>query len=260
VHLNRKLHLLVAVVSMLVLLPVQAFATGIAIFRSDEGVVIAVDSKTTINRRGEVEREVETCKLTRLRDAVFVATGTTRMSRLTPNGFATTFDVRKLAVELLNGPGSIEERFAAFRHVLELNLAKVFKNRKQFHQPPGVPLLAVALAATDNGIPVVWHLSYTPTDLFDHGVRLRPSSGLCAAGCRQPWTLMGYSQPVLDQITTGELKSLLNDPNRATTARRLVEVMIEGTPAYVGPPIDVIEVRPDGQSICVNCKRGCPAD
>jgi hypothetical protein len=239
--------------------PVQTLATGIAIFRSDDAVVIAVDSKTTVHDRGRVQGELETCKLTRLRDAVFVATGTTRTRRMTSNGLATTFDVRQLAMDLLNAPGSIEDRIGKFRHVLEMTLAKTFKKRRQFDQRSGVPVLAVAIAAADNGVPVLWHLSYTPNDSPDQPLSLRPKSGLCAAGCKQPWTLMGQSQYLLDQISSGRLQPLLSAPNRAETARRFVEVMIEGAPARVGPPIDVVEVKPDGQAVCVNCKIGCPA-
>jgi hypothetical protein len=177
---------------------------------------------------------------------------------MTSNGLTTTFDVKKLAMELLNGPGSIEDRVGKFRHVLEMNLAKAFRRRWQFDQPAGVPVLAVAVAAADNGVPVLWHVSYTP-DLSDETVRLRPTSVVCGAGCQQPWTVMGYSQPLLDQISSGKLSPLLSNPNRAETARRFVEVMIEGNPARVGPPIDVVEVKPDGRSVCITCKQGCPA-
>ena len=249
----------VAVLVGICCFPVTTLATGIAIFRSDDAVVIAVDSKTTVHDRGRVQGERETCKLTRLRDAVFVATGTTRTRRMTSSGLATTFDVRQLALDLLNAPGSIEDRIGKFRHVLEMNLAKIFRKRWQFDQPPGVPVLAVAIAAADNGVPVVWHLSYTPNDSTDQPLSLRPKSGLCAAGCKQPWTLMGHHQYLLDQISSGPLQPLLSNPNRAETARRFVEVMIEGAPARVGAPIDVVEIKPDGQAVCVNCKAGCPA-
>jgi hypothetical protein len=253
----RAIHILFLVVA--VAFPARSYATGIAIFRSDEGIVIAVDSKTTINDRGGLQGERETCKLTRLRDAIFVATGTIRTSRMTSNGLATTFDVKQLALEMLNAPGSIEDRVGHFRHVLELTLAKAFRRRWQLdYQPPGVPVLAVAVAAADNGVPVVWHLSYTPVDLSDKTIRLQPSVVACGAGCTQPWTVMGYSQPLLDQISSGRLKPLLSNPNRAESARRFVEVMIEGAPARVGPPVDVVEVKPDGRTVCVNCKRGCP--
>ncbi len=224
----------------LALAPPILQATTIVVLRTESGLVIAADSRTTHRVGGRVVDERLTCKIHVVGDVVVVAAGRTAIGE---NADALVLDVAAAARQTLTRRGTLAQRVDQFDRALRAQLSQV------------APLLTAAdaerlfleivLAGPGEAGPTYYLRRFAVTGSGDRRRAVRQDDTSCDA-CQNPVAVLGFGDTI--QTALARLAPDRRPPVRWTPehARELVELEIAGVPEWVGPPVDIVQLDADG--------------
>lgn len=222
--------LLFALVALSVAPP--CFATTIVIVRTRNLVIIASDSKAQYQGAQGLPR---VCKIAKQNETYFVVAGiaqdTSRgflANRIISNAIArsSTFDEQASAVE-----SDMLQALAKELGRMRTESPKEFKFAVTGDAPSTIGLVTV-----ESGVPKVVVLSF----IYDHASgRMSAKRDSCPGTCNGEYSIiqMGHVLP------PDEFAKATGSPTQIATA--LVQMEIDREPGEVGPPIEVLEIRPD---------------
>jgi hypothetical protein len=231
-------------ISLILFIAATAGATTIVAVRDRKEIVIAADSKVTDtfgNATGGVA-----CKIVPVGKMVFAHAG---FSRDTRTGLSVPDLVEK---ELLRNPGesvteaadlaaaAVADRLGRELLLLKQNDPATFRIKIE-----GRTFLRLLFAGFDKKTPVIAVRRFRFGPLPAGGTGILVTSDDCAAGCRGKieTRFLGETEAIdgLPEETRGFWKAGL-----AAGARKLVETEIAARNDYVGPPVDIVSIKPKG--------------
>ncbi len=229
--MTRWLRIAVTVGALCVVLP-SCFGTTIVIVRTRNLVVIASDSKAQYQGAQGLP---QVCKIARQNETYFVVAGIAQdarrgflANRIVSSAIArsSTFDEQANGVE-----NDMLEALAKELGSMRTDNPEEFKFAVTGESPSTIGLVAV-----ENGIPKVTVLSF----IYDHVTgKMSVKRDSCPGTCDVEYSIiqMGHVLP------PEEFNKATGSPTQI--AIKLVQLEIDRDPHEVGPPIEVLEIRPD---------------
>jgi len=220
-------------------------ATTIVLARTSNEIVIGADSKVTDTFGTNLNKRA--CKIRQI-DDLFIAIEGLELDRQT--GFSVP-EVSHQALTLRPSAPAAEKvsilmGFLVTGLLTELSHLKAHEPQTYFKKIEGGQLfLKIIVAVFENGRPLVFvrsfrALQYNPGQI---GVAVIPDD--CLADCKSvvATRFLGETDAIEDlpEETPDFWKSGLSDG-----VRRLIEIEIEARSEYVGPPIDIVRITPNG--------------
>lgn len=232
--------------TLLMVIPANsARGTTIVIARTTNEIVIGADSKVTDTYGNNLERRA--CKIRQVGD-LFVATEGLEIDR------QTGFSVPEISNKALTSRGSAPAAekvsvlmgFLVSELLTELSHLKTHEPATYFKKIEGGQLfLRIIVAGFEKGRPLVFvrsfrALQYNPGQI---GVAVIPDDCLEDCKAKIATRFLGESDAIdgLSEETPDFWKAGLSDG-----VRRLIETEIAARSEYVGPPIDIVRISPNG--------------
>ena len=226
-------------------------ATTLAILRSSSQLVIAADSLMTLYGG----RPQQACKIQRHDDVVFATAGLVVSSGGVLDVHQVITDVLRRSVTWTEHVQTIEQRL---QEPLLRTLRRLRRERpEQFRQQivQGF-VLHVTLAAFRYGHPVLEMREFFVEPNGPTELRIRVRRMSCPGQCTRETEVFGVGETEAMMRDVRELRRF--PPDLAAFGRDLVMRQVRATPAFVGPPVDVIRIAADGVQ-WVSRKPNCPA-
>jgi hypothetical protein len=246
-HLIRQA---LAAVVLAGLFGVTPAATTIAILRTSNQLVIAADSLMTLYGG----RPQQACKIQRHDDVVFATPGLVVSSECVLDAHQVITDVLRRPVTWTEHVQTIEDRLQEplLRTLRRLRRELPDEFRRQILQ--GF-VLHVNLAAFRYGHPVLEMREFFVEINGPNELRLRVQRMSCPGQCGRETEVFGVGETEAMMRDVREVRQF--PPDLAAFGRDLVTRQIRATPAFVGPPVDVIRITADGVH-WVQRKPSCP--
>ena len=231
-----------------------ANATTIVVARSANEIVIGADSKVTDTYGNELNSQV--CKIQQVGNLFLAFEGLLRDK-------ATGFSVPEIAVRALHlkPDASAQEKvnvltgFLTSELFVELQRVRTI-SADEFHTKlEGQTFLRVVIAGFEGNRPVIFVRQFRTT-FIARGIGVTVIPDDCLDGCEGEVVtrFLGETDAIdgLPEDTPGFWKSGLVDG-----VRRLIETEIAARSEYVGPPIDLLQIKAQGAK-WIQKKPGCP--
>jgi hypothetical protein len=210
----------------------SCLATTIVIVRTSNLVVIASDSKAQYQGAQGLP---EVCKIAKQNETYFVVAG---IVQDTHRGF---FANRIVSSAIARGSTLDEQANAVENDMLEALTRELSglrtENPEEFKfAVTGESPSTIGLVAVESGIPKVMVLSF----IYDHASgKMSVKRDSCPGTCGSEYSItqMGHVLP------PEEFAKATGSPTQVAT--KLVQLEIDRDPHEVGPPIEVLEIRPD---------------
>ena len=231
-----------------------ANATTIVVARSASEIVIGADSKVTDTYGNELDSQV--CKIRQVGSLFLAFEGLLRDK-------ATGFNVPEIAVRALQlkPDASAQERVNVLTGFLTselfVELQRVRTNSPdEFHtRLEGQTFLRIVIAGFEGGRPLIFIRQFRTT-FIARGIGVTVIPDDCLAGCEGEVVtrFLGETDAIdgLPEDTPGFWQGGLADG-----VRRLIEIEIAARSEYVGPPIDLLQIKAQGAK-WIQKKAGCP--
>ena len=226
-------------------------ATTLAIIRTESEVVFAADSRMTLHGT----RPQQACKIGRRNDVVFATAGLVESS----DG---VLDTHRIIAEVLTRDVSWTEHVETIEGRLQEPLLRTLR-RMQREVPDQFGeqvrrgfALHVSLAAFRQGHAALEMLEFFVELAPDRSLRLRVNRVSCPRDCSPTTSVFGVGET---EAMMRQVNGLQRYPaDLGALARDLVDLQIRESPAFVGPPVDVIRVSRTGVEWMAR-KSSCPA-
>ena len=220
-------------------------ATTIVVARTANEIVIGADSKVTDTFGNDLNKRA--CKIWQVGD-LFIAIEGLEIDRQT--GFSVAVILNKALALRASAPAaekvSILMGFLVSELLSELSHLKTHEPQTYFKKIEGGQLfLRIIVAGFEKGRPLIFvrsfrALQYNPGQI---GVAVIPDD--CLADCKGTVAtrFLGESDAIegVPEETPNFWKAGLSDG-----VRRLIEIEIAARSEYVGPPIDIVRISPNG--------------
>lgn len=214
-------------------------ATTLAIIRTGNQIVIAADSLMTLYG----QRPQLTCKIRRHGDVVFATAGLVSTSGGSIELHETITNILRRRLPWDEQTRQVEEwiKEPLLRTLREMARRLPNEFRSQLQQSF---TLHVSLAGIVDGTPSLEMLEYFVERAENGALRLRVERFSCPGACINSTEVFGVGETDEMMEVVTQLRRLPDDVTRL--AHDLVTTEIAHSPAYVGPPIDVIRLGPAG--------------
>ncbi len=252
---NQFLLRRVAIIALLVAASGSAArATTVVVARSANEIVIGADSKVTDTYGKELSNEV--CKIQQVGNLFVAFEGLLRDK-------ATGFNIPDITVKALRlkpdataaEKVNILTGFVTAALFVELNRVRR-DSPAEFHvKLEGQTFLRIVIAGFENNRPLVFVRQFR-TAFIARGLGVTVIPDDCLDDCQGPVVTRFLGETAAIEGLTEETPDFWKD-GLAAGVRRLIQTEIEARSEYVGPPIDLLQISPQGAK-WIQKKPQCP--